>query len=127
MALILVADDDTDICELVEFKLTNAGHRVIRAADGAQALQHVEGHDFDLLLLDCMMPHLTGQQVLATVRTTHVHRRVPVILMSAQADAETVATGHELGADAFMAKPFSLAPLCEDIDALLSRQGEARA
>lgn len=120
MALILVADDDPDICELVSLKLTHQGHDVVRAVDGAQALELLVHHDFDLLVLDCMMPHHSGQQVLATVRADPSRRGLPVILMSAHADERAVADGRSLGADLFLAKPFSLAQFCADVDGLLA-------
>lgn len=119
MAKILVADDDADICDLLDFKLASVGHQVVVASDGAQALNRVTAATFDLLLLDCMMPHYTGQEVLESVRSDERMRQVPVILMSAHANADVVEHGRALGADAFVTKPFSLAALCADIDALL--------
>lgn len=123
MTLILVADDDADICELVEFKLSQTGHEVVVAGDGVEALRRFGEHEFDLLLLDCMMPHRTGQQVLSAVRTQPQTRRVPVILMSAHDDHDVVEEGLRLGADAFLAKPFRLDLLTSAIDDLLMSPG----
>lgn len=121
MARILIADDDVDICDLLEFKLTRAGHQVVVARDGAQAWKVFLADDIDLVVLDCRMPHLTGQQVLTSMRADSRAPGVPVIMMSADADELVIAQAHLLGADAFLVKPFSLAAFSEQVAVLLHR------
>lgn len=120
MPRILVADDDPDICVMLELKLGSVGHDVAVAHDGAEALARAASSAFDLLLLDCMMPHHTGPEVAQAVRCDPRHRKVVIVLMSAQTDGGIVEKARRIGADAFIAKPFSLAGLSTEIDVLLS-------
>lgn len=126
MATILIADDDIDICDLLEFKLTRAGHDVVVAHDGAEALISFTTKVCDLLLLDCMMPHRTGQEVLAAVRANPERAATPVILMSAHADISVVEDGHQRGADAFLAKPFNLGSMVASVEELLAGANHLR-
>lgn len=120
MAKILIADDDYDICDLLEIMLTRTGHDMVVAHDGAEAWESFTTDEFDLLVLDCMMPHRTGQQVLGAVRTDPAGLEVPVVLMSAEPSDSVVEQAYLLGASAFLSKPFSLAALSAKVDELLT-------
>jgi len=119
-ALILVADDDPDILELVCFRLEQAGHRTARARDGVQAVEKVNELEPDLCVLDVMMPKLSGFEVLKEVRERE-GKRIPVIMLTASVQESDVARGFDSGADDYMRKPFNPRELQSRVDALLRR------
>lgn len=114
--LVLVADDDADIRELVRYRLEQAGYRVIAAADGREALELAEQHHPDLVLLDVMMPHLDGFEVTRRLRKHESLASVPVVLLSASMHGDADAASFESGANAHMLKPFAPAELLKMID-----------
>ncbi|HEY8742811.1 MAG TPA: response regulator [Chloroflexota bacterium] len=107
MATILVADDERAIRLLLEMILTDAGHRVLFAADGLQALERSERERPDLVIADVMMPVLDGATLCRRLKAGPLTASIPVILMSAAAEA----TAHAAGADAFLRKPFDVTEL----------------
>lgn len=115
---ILVADDDPNIRGLLVLELTSADHVVDEAADGAQALAAIQGQDYDAVVLDVMMPSLSGWDVLSAVRTDDRHAKLPIILLSARDVADDVRHGYELGASVVLAKPYDGAKLVDLIAAL---------
>ncbi len=117
---ILVADDDRDIRELVEFKLVQAGYEVVTAEDGPQALTAVRSEPFDLVVLDVMMPQMTGIEVCRTLRAEHKTATLPVILLTAKAQAADMQAGLAAGANDYLTKPFSLRDLSNRVDAALT-------
>lgn len=119
MATILVADDDPDILHLIDLKLQLAGHEVVLAADGEQALQAIARQHVDLVLLDSMMPRVTGPQVLAVIRADPATQAIPVIMISALTSEDDVALGMTSGATDYLPKPFSPRALMVRITALL--------
>jgi DNA-binding response OmpR family regulator len=127
MALILVADDDDDIRELVRLRLTAWGHEVLAVPDGEAARQAFHAHEVDLALLDVMMPRLTGLDVLIGQRHDEVatgHARVPVAMMSAKSQASDIAEAYRLGADDYIVKPFTLTALTTVVSAMTTRRPE---
>lgn len=121
MARIVVADDDVDIRELVEFKLTTMGHEVVAVGDGAAALAACRERRPDLCVLDVMMPGVSGLDAIRTIRTDPELLDLPVILLTARAQESDVSTGFDSGADDYITKPFSPRELASRVDALLSR------
>ena len=119
---VLVADDDPDIRELVVFKLESAGFEVTAVGDGQAALDHALGDPPDLLVLDLMMPRLTGLEVCAALRADPSTEKVPVILLTAKAQELDVTRGFEAGADDYMIKPFSPRELLSRVQAVLGRR-----
>ncbi len=119
---VLVADDDADIRELVVFKLESAGFDVTAVADGQAALDHVLGDPPDLVVLDLMMPRLTGLEVCAALRAEPRTEKVPVILLTAKAQESDVTRGFDVGADDYMIKPFSPRELLSRVQAVLGRR-----
>ena len=119
--VVLVADDDDDIRDLVAFRLDRAGYEVLRAGDGEQALELAKQHRPDLAVLDVMMPKLTGYDVTRELRASAETSRIPVILLTARVQEADVARGFEAGADDYVKKPFSMAELLARIEALLRR------
>ena len=121
MARILVADDDVDIRELVEFKLTTLGHDVVAVADGAAAVEACRAERPDLVVLDVMMPGVSGLDAIRSIRADPALADLPVILLTARAQESDVETGFDSGADDYITKPFSPRELASRVQALLSR------
>ena len=120
-ASVLVADDDRDIRDLVAFKLTQAGYRVLTVADGTAALSTVLEQRPDLAVLDVMMPGLSGLDVCRAVRASATTASMPVILLTAKAQEGDVEQGFAVGADDYVVKPFSPRELVSRIQAVLAR------
>jgi DNA-binding response OmpR family regulator len=123
---VLVADDDPDIRELVELKLSSAGYDVLTVADGRAALDALLTRPLDLAVLDVMMPVLSGTDVLRALRdrTSDSAPAVwptKVILLTAKAQEADVEAGFALGADDYVVKPFSPRELLSRVQAVLGR------
>ncbi len=119
--LILVADDDEDIRELVQYRLEQAGYEVAAVTDGQSALDTAQARVPALCVLDVMMPKLDGYEVTRRMRADERTRNVPIILLTARVQESDVARGFEAGADDYITKPFSPRELVSRIQALLSR------
>ena len=119
--LILVADDDDDVRELVVFRLERAGYDVLTAADGEQAVELARERHPDLCVIDVMMPKLDGYQVTRRLRETEGLSTVPVLLLTASVQEAAVAEGFEAGADDYVKKPFSPQELLERVASVLAR------
>ena len=120
--VVLVADDDPDIRQLVTFRLERAGYEVVEAADGEQALQVCSEMRPDLAVLDVMMPKLTGYDVTRRIREDEALRSMPVILLTARVQDGDVAEGFDAGADDYIKKPFSPQELRARVQAILGRR-----
>jgi DNA-binding response OmpR family regulator len=116
--LVLVADDQPEITKLVSLSLAAEGFRVLTASDGPTALAQLSDTNPDVLLLDIMMPGMSGIDVLREVRE---HHPVPVILLSARSSTASVSEGLNLGADDYVTKPFHPAELGARIRAVMRR------
>ena len=119
--LVLVADDEEDILALLTTILERAGHEVVAVRDGAAALAAIRNRRPDLAVLDISMPEVDGLEVLRSVRADGETSRLPVLLLTAQAQEADVKLGFELGASAYVKKPFSPRDLAERVDELLGR------
>jgi two-component system phosphate regulon response regulator PhoB len=122
MAKILLAEDEQHIAEMIVFKLTNGGHQVIRARDGEEAMLLAGSETPDLILLDVMMPVLTGFEVLRQLKADPAHRAVPVIMLTAKGQERDVVRGLQDGATDYIVKPFSLKELAARVDLVLQRR-----
>ena len=123
--MILVADDDAQIRDVVRIGLTQAGFGVAEAMDGRAALETAESLRPDLIILDIGMPEMDGLEVCRALRKTS---RVPILFLTAQADEIDRVVGLELGADDYVSKPFSPRELVARVRAILKRtQGEVTA
>jgi two-component system response regulator MtrA len=105
--LILVADDDADVRELVVFRLEHAGYDVITAADGEEAVALALEREPDLCIVDVMMPKLDGLEVTERLRGAPGLRETPILLLTASVHDSAVQRGMDVGADDYIAKPFS--------------------
>jgi DNA-binding response OmpR family regulator len=117
--VVLVADDDQDILELVAFRLERAGYRILTASDGERALEIALDQHPDLAVLDVMMPRLTGLEVTERIRAEG--ERMPIVLLTARVQEADVARGFEAGADDYIKKPFSPQELRARVQAILGR------
>ena len=106
MPTILIADDDELLAALVQFKLEAAGHRVVIAENGAIALDAVKRKQPDLIVLDAMMPVLTGSEVLTQLKTDPAYATIPVIMLTARRNQEDVVAALRGGAADYLTKPF---------------------
>jgi two-component system phosphate regulon response regulator PhoB len=124
---ILVVDDEPDLLELVRFNLDRAGFRVETAASGEEALARLRRSTPDLLVLDLMLPDLSGEEVCRRVRADPGLAGLPVIMLTAKSEEVDRVVGFELGADDYVTKPFSPRELVLRVKALLRRSHEAAA
>lgn len=115
---ILIAEDDNDICDLIKMHLEMQGYKTIIARDGKEALEFFKTNHVDLLLLDVMMPYMTGLEVLKEIRKDS---EVPVIFLTARSGERDKITGLGLGADDYISKPFSVQEMISRVQALLRR------
>jgi len=116
---ILIADDDPVIQKLLAVNFEMEGYRVVTASDGAEALERVASDHPDLAVLDVMMPLMDGLDVVRALRADPGTRTMPVILLSAKAQAVDINRGLEAGADAYVTKPFDPAELLDKAAALI--------
>lgn len=121
-ARVLVVDDNEMNRDLLARRLQREGHRVELAVDGVDALARLNGGAFDLVLLDIMMPGMDGYQVLAHLKADEALRHVPVMLISALDDTDSVVKGLSLGADDYLPKPFNPHILRARVNASLARK-----
>ena len=121
MRRVLVIDDDADIRELVAFKLEQAGLQVQTAADGQAGLELALAGPPDLVMLDLMMPKLSGLQVCRLLRDDPATAAVPVVLLTAKSGQADVRRAFSAGVDDYIVKPFSPRELVLRVQALLAR------
>ena len=122
MARILMAEDEKQIADMIAFKLTNGGHQVIRAQDGEQALHLAMSDPPDLIMLDAMMPVLSGFEVLRRLKADAALRSVPVIMVTAKGHERDVLSGLRGGAVDYIVKPFSLKELAARVELALAKE-----
>lgn len=120
-ARILVVEDERDIAALVAYHLTKEGYRVRTAEGGTEALEAAASERPDLLILDLMLPGLSGYEVLGELRRRPELIEVPVIVLTARRDEADRVKGLELGADDYVTKPFSPRELVLRVGAVLRR------
>jgi DNA-binding response OmpR family regulator len=121
MPQILIVEDDPDIRELIAFKLTLEGHEVHVEADGEAGLAAARELMPDLIVLDWMMPKLTGLEVCQALRADPATASLPIILLSAKAQEADIQRGFAACADDYISKPFSPPELASRVTAVLSR------
>lgn len=117
--LVLVADDDEDILQLLSFRLERAGYEIVQARDGDEALRLALELVPALAVLDVTMPGLDGFEVTRELRRNAATSTTPVILLTARAQATDVARGMAAGADDYVRKPFDARDLADRVDRLL--------
>lgn len=121
---VLVVDDERDIVELLRYNLTQAGYRVVSAADGRQALDLARSARPDLIVLDLMLPGVPGTEVARILKQDEKTRPIPIIMLTARGEEVDRVVGFELGADDYVVKPFSPRELVLRVQAILRRDGD---
>ncbi|MEO5973947.1 MAG: response regulator [Ilumatobacteraceae bacterium] len=119
-AKIVVADDDLDLCELLEMKLRQSNYEVFTATDGAQALEMVRSVHPHLVILDIMMPLMTGMEVLRHLKAEPATADIPIILMTAKRQESDISSGFALGVVDYIVKPFNLRDLVFQVQSVIS-------
>ncbi len=119
---ILVVDDEVSIREMVRSYLINEGYDVNEAENGIEAVEKVKANQYDLILLDVMMPKMDGYQSLREIRS--IYKKMPIIMLTAKAEEIDKLLGLELGADDYITKPFSLRELTARMKAVLRRTSD---
>ncbi|MDD5730281.1 MAG: response regulator [Candidatus Omnitrophica bacterium] len=117
---ILIVDDDLEIIDMLNTRLKKEGYEVATALDGEEALSKVAGFDPDVVLLDLMLPKLNGFDVLARIRQEYKDKWRPVIIISAQAELETLKRCYSLEADHYLTKPCTMGAILQGIRTMLS-------
>lgn len=115
---VLVTDDDQDIRDGIEIYLKNEGYRVLKAADGVEALQLIEENEVHVIILDIMMPNMDGISATFKIRE---ERNIPIIMLSAKAEDSDKIHGLSVGADDYVTKPFHPMELVARVKSQLRR------
>jgi two-component system, OmpR family, phosphate regulon response regulator PhoB len=122
---VLVVEDEPDIAALIAYQLTREGFRVETAGTGPEALQAISRDIPDLVVLDRMLPGLSGDEVLQRLKQESATSNIPVLVLTAKREQEDRIKGFELGADDYLTKPFSPRELVLRVQAILRRVHEA--
>lgn len=120
MKKILLAEDEEVLRMLITDTLEDELYQVDEAADGAEALSKIQSNEYDLIIIDYMMPVFTGLEVIEKVRSTSGKQSVKILMLSAKSQQHEQDKVLEAGADYFMAKPFSPFQLLERIEEILN-------
>ena len=124
MHKILVAEDDHDIRELIVLTLQFSGFDVTSVEDGAAAVQAAKTNngEFDLILMDVRMPHMTGYEACRRLKEIDITKNIPVIFLSAKGQEGEVQTGLDLGAEQYILKPFAPDDLINTVSSILEKK-----
>ncbi len=124
MTLILVIEDEADLAQVVEYNLRKAGHDVVTAPRGLRGLELARERRPDLVLLDLMLPDISGTEVCKQLRADSSTRDTPIVMLTAKGEEIDRVVGFEVGADDYVVKPFSVRELMLRVQAILRRGGE---
>jgi DNA-binding response OmpR family regulator len=120
--VILVADDNRDIRELMALVLSDAGYEVVTASDGREAVEAAVSHYPDVAVLDVNMPEVDGFRIAERLREHRAPSRMGIIMVSARSSDSDVVEGFEAGADDYVKKPFRVSELAVRVRAVLDRR-----
>lgn len=120
---IIVVEDEADIVDLITYNLSREGFLVDSAPDGETALEKIRRKEYDLMILDLLLPKIHGIDVCRKVKTDPFNGTLPIIILSAKSEEIDKILGLEMGADDYMTKPFSPRELIARINAVLRRAG----
>ena len=121
MAKILIVDDEVNLNQLIQTRLETDRHRVVTAYDGEEGLEKVKSEKPDLIILDVKMPKMNGFEVCRTLKNDDRYNKIPIILLSAMAQKDDFQAGEEVGADAYIVKPYEPTILLAKIESLLKK------
>lgn len=118
---ILIVDDEEDILNVLKFRLEANNYEVLTASDGQEGLNKARTERPDLLILDLMLPKLDGYKVCRMLKFDESYKAIPIIMFTAKAQQKDEELGKEMGADAYIAKPFEPEILLEKMKELLNK------
>ena len=118
---ILIAEDDKNVQALIVFKLKNSGYDVVAVNNGVEAIEYLKHSTVDLIMLDMMMPLMSGREALLAIRNDPKTRDIPVVFLTARTLEQEVVDGLSLGADDYIKKPFSPSELVARVRTVLMR------
>ncbi|HQU36220.1 MAG TPA: response regulator [Anaerolineales bacterium] len=124
MAKILIAEDERDIRDLVAFTLRFAGHEVIAATNGEEAVELAPKINPDLILMDVRMPRMTGYEACKIMKTMPGIKEVPVVFLTARGQESEIQQGLGAGAEEYLLKPFAPDQLTERVKAISAKFGK---
>ncbi len=116
---ILVVDDEQQLVEMIKLRLEASGYEVLFAYDGAEALDKARKEKPDLIILDLMLPRIDGYKVCRMLKFDEKYKKIPIIMFTARAQEEDVKRGEQVGADAYITKPFEPQALLGKIKELI--------
>ena len=119
--IILVVDDEKDIVELVAYNLEREGYQIAKAYDGHQALRYIRENQPDLVILDLMLPGISGLEICRLIRKKPETEGLPIIMLTAKSDSVDKIMGLEIGADDYLTKPFNEEDLLNAIESRLAK------
>lgn len=122
---ILIADDESDILEILDYALSKEGYNVIQASDGEETIQKANSHSPDIILLDIMMPKMDGIEVCRTLRSNPQFENTIIMILTARGEEYSEVAGFDAGADDYVTKPVKLRSLLRRLDALQRRGHKA--
>ncbi len=122
---VLIVDDERDLLELVSYNLRRTGYEVLSATNGRKALDLIVETKPDLVLLDLMLPELGGTEIASRVRANPLTATIPIIMLTAKGSETDQVLGLAVGADDYIAKPFSMKVLLARVEAILRRTSRA--
>jgi two-component system phosphate regulon response regulator PhoB len=125
MARILVIEDEKDLQDVLAYNLRQAGHTPIVLGGGRDAVAAVVEHHPDLVLLDLMLPDVSGIEICRRVKSTPATKDIPIVMVTAKGDEVDRVVGFELGADDYIVKPYSIRELLLRVEAVLRRTAPA--
>ena len=124
MAKILIAEDERDIRDLVAFTLRFAGHQIVAATNGEEAIQLASTERPDLILMDVRMPRMTGYDACRAMKANPRLQPIPVVFLSAKGQENEIQTGLDAGAEEYLLKPFAPDQLTDRVKAILAKYGK---
>lgn len=116
---ILLVDDERDLLEIVKMRLEASGYKVLTALDGQEGFDMAKREKPDLVILDLMLPKIDGYKVCRMLKFDEKYKKIPIILFTARAQEADKKLGEEVGADAYITKPFEPEVLLEKIKELV--------
>lgn len=119
---ILVVDDEKDILELISYNLSKNGYRVETVTSGEDALEKIKENDYDLIILDLMLPGVDGLDICKIIKSDKHKSGIPIVMVTAKSEEADKVAGLEIGADHYVTKPFSPRELLAIVKATLRRR-----
>ncbi len=120
-AKVLIVEDEDDLVELLDYNLTKEGYETCHVMDGDDAMIVVEDEQPDLVILDWMLPNVSGIEICRQIRARNETRTLPIIMLTARGDEDDRIRGLNRGADDYVSKPFSMSELMARVHALMRR------